>query len=518
MNWQPTYQQIGTTETLWVIDSSGTTATKCTGDAVCNSPGVWSLESQQAAVDGTDSSGLGEVFKVAFKQYHRTAGSAAQPVLYFVPASPLMGSDELSSCFEGAAPQLAAAGDWSYTVAYGSGAAQQGSKVGKAGRIQVPQEPWADNVETCATITVTVSGYAVSPSPAGLPASLTSSHTVCWYRHDGQASAKFDFQSCADPGGFAVNVSSIKPLAQLLTQNGKGLAGPDGGAALLFQPVIQVFGSLRKTVNGTVLKSTPQFNGEGATYVINKYFLVPPETTAADVITIPLDTGDLAEGCYRLSAKVSVVSRYPGLVDLQGEALISQEDMPEVAGFSEYMGFLVLNGSNDSTPLVGLQRSGRKVQLAAISSNKVGKAIQAGDPITFEWQFYGVGTQTCYHDGELLTKCSSPLTLPAKAFAVNASQTSLTAKANHTFEVVFVDVCGNRNVANFTYSAAGVVGLSAVDYVDANEMVTEGAALLTGGSSTQRLSIREGSSAGRTRFGFWAAAAAAAVSMLAVLL
>lgn len=38
----------------------------------------------------------------------------------------------------------------------------------------------------------------------------------------------------------AVNVSSIKPLAQLLTQNGKGLAGPDGGAALLFQPVIQV--------------------------------------------------------------------------------------------------------------------------------------------------------------------------------------------------------------------------------------------------------------------------------------
>jgi hypothetical protein len=40
------------------------------------------------------------------------------------------------------------------------------------------------------------------------------------------------------------------------------------------------------------------------------------------------------------------------------------------------MGFLVLNGSNESTPLVGMQRSGRKVQLAAISSDKVGKAIQ----------------------------------------------------------------------------------------------------------------------------------------------
>jgi hypothetical protein len=39
------------------------------------------------------------------------------------------------------------------------------------------------------------------------------------------------------------------------------------------------------------------------------------------------------------------------------------------------MGFLVLNGSNESTPLIGLQRSGRKVQLSAISSDKVGKPI-----------------------------------------------------------------------------------------------------------------------------------------------
>jgi hypothetical protein len=87
------------------------------------------------------------VFKVAFKQYHTTAGSAAQPVLYFIPASPLLDGDDLSSCFEGGSlPQLTAAGAWSYTVAYGNGAAQAGNKVGNAGRIQVPQEPWADNV------------------------------------------------------------------------------------------------------------------------------------------------------------------------------------------------------------------------------------------------------------------------------------------------------------------------------------------------------------------------------------
>jgi hypothetical protein len=91
---------------------------------------------------------VGEVFKVAFKQYHTTAGSVAQPTLYFIPNSPLLDGDDLSNCFEGVAPQLTAAGGWSYTVAYGSAAAQAGSKVGAAGVIRVPQDPWADSVST----------------------------------------------------------------------------------------------------------------------------------------------------------------------------------------------------------------------------------------------------------------------------------------------------------------------------------------------------------------------------------
>jgi hypothetical protein len=56
-------------------------------------------------------------------------------------------------------------------------------------------------VETCATITITLSNYALSPVPAGMPSTLTSTHKVCWFRHDGQASANMDFQSCADPTG-----------------------------------------------------------------------------------------------------------------------------------------------------------------------------------------------------------------------------------------------------------------------------------------------------------------------------
>jgi hypothetical protein len=54
----------------------------------------------------------------------------------------------------------------------------------------------------------------------------------------------FWFQSLgvkyAAASAVAVNVTNIKPLAQLLTQNGSAVAGADGPAALLFQPVIQV--------------------------------------------------------------------------------------------------------------------------------------------------------------------------------------------------------------------------------------------------------------------------------------
>jgi hypothetical protein len=138
---------------------------------------------------------------------------------------------------------------------------------------------------------------------------------------------------------------------------------------------------------------------------------------------------------------------------------------------------------------------------------------QKGDNITFEWQFYGVGSQSCFHDGELLAKCSSPLTVAAKGF--NGTQ-------NHTLDVVFVDVCGNKNAANFTYSTAGVVGLSAVDYVDANDMVTEDVRLLSGaGNGSQLLSVRasqgNGAGWGLVGFGVRVVAAAAFFSMLGAL-
>lgn len=84
------------------------------------------------------------MFKVAFKQYHTLAGPAAQPTLYFKPYGPLFDAASVDACVEGA--RLVTPGTWSYNVAVGNATAQTGSKVGRAGRIVVPQLPWADNV------------------------------------------------------------------------------------------------------------------------------------------------------------------------------------------------------------------------------------------------------------------------------------------------------------------------------------------------------------------------------------
>jgi hypothetical protein len=50
------------------------------------------------------------------------------------------------------------------------------------------------------------------------------------------------------------------------------------------------------------LKSEPI--EEGASYV-NKYFLLPTDLKAGDTITLSLDEGELPEGFYHMSAKVS---------------------------------------------------------------------------------------------------------------------------------------------------------------------------------------------------------------------
>lgn len=53
----------------------------------------------------------------------------------------------------------------------------------------------------CATINVVLSGYTVSNAPSGFPKQITLPFDVCWYKHNGQASARFNFGSCGKGGG-----------------------------------------------------------------------------------------------------------------------------------------------------------------------------------------------------------------------------------------------------------------------------------------------------------------------------
>lgn len=88
-----------------------------------------------------------------------------------------------------------------------------------------------------------------------------------------------------------------------------------------------------------------------------------------------------------------------------------------------------------------------------------GNALQAGDAITFSWQFVAAGQEKCYHDNvEVKTACASPMILAAKAFSANVT--------SHNFSVVITDVCGNTKFANFTYTADGAKAISEVDYTD----------------------------------------------------
>ena len=53
----------------------------------------------------------------------------------------------------------------------------------------------------CATITVVLKGYTVSGAPAGFPRQISLPFKVCWYKHNGQATAKFDFGTCNNGTG-----------------------------------------------------------------------------------------------------------------------------------------------------------------------------------------------------------------------------------------------------------------------------------------------------------------------------
>jgi hypothetical protein len=106
--------------------------------------------------------------------------------------------------------------------------------------------------------------------------------------------------------------------------------------------------------------------------------------------------------------------------------------------------------------------------------------LQAGDAITFTWQFVAAGEERCYHDGvEILTDpCVSPMVVKAKAFNANVTR--------HNFSVAITDVCGNIKHANFTYGPDGAKAESEIDYVDPATMDESSGGLIVTGSNARR--------------------------------
>ncbi|WIA16612.1 hypothetical protein OEZ85_013279 [Tetradesmus obliquus] len=374
------------------------------------------------------------VLKVALKEY----GAGVIPTLYFVPESPLF---------------------------------TEGADATACASLPVSRKLLGlehnDGEESCVTVTTTLNGYAIDNQPANFTGPMTSEHTICWYRNNHQATANITFSDlCIDdatatatPGQLTATVTGVAPTpAQTLSLNGQAVSSEDA-PAMLFQNVLQAWGNLSSPLGPEdVLEDTI-----GSKLV--KYYFVPSNATAADNYTFNVNSEDLQlqEGYYALSAKASVFTKYPTIVDLQGKTTVNQTDIAAVQGYTEYMGATVAD-----RVLVGVQRKSTLPTLYNISCDKQASAIRAGDDITLTWQFVGVPRIiNCYHDGELVqTDCRSPMTITAGGFSDTATK--------HVFSAVMTDVCGNTKNATLTYTATGVTEVTKADYVPQTVTVNPG--------------------------------------------
>lgn len=447
-NWFPTAAEIGQD----VVVNNKT----CTGKQVCNFPRVWTKNNQTAYMPQLGTGLSNGLLKVAFKQYGNQP-----PRLFFTPVSEFLevGAD-VSACLAArsqppttrkllAGAKVVKAGTWSYTVSYDGGKPTTGVKIaGQSGELD-PRKLILDG-DHCAEITLTVSDFAVSTQGRSVPDSVSNTQKVCWFKVSKQPTAKFDFDMCTNKK-FTVNVSNLHPLSVPLTQNGS-LVRVDGNQEMLFRPVIHLFGNKNKTLDGKILKDLEYDNLNNPVNFINKYIVLPKNFTSDDVLSFILDKDELDEGYYKLSAKIAMMTRFPDLVELEGENRIVQADAygEDVRGFTEFLGVTIVN----ETDMVGVQRS--KTTISEISSDRDGMGIEQGDAITFSWHFVGIGKERCFHDGVELPECESPM-------RVTANDVS-SADTTHTFQVKFVDVCGEKKTVDYKYTQRGVTPVSKVDY------------------------------------------------------
>lgn len=118
--------------------------------------------------------------------------------------------------------------------------------------------------------------------------------------------------------------------------------------------------------------------------------------------------------------------------------------------------------------VIGVQKMTTPTTLSAIScTNSAGTTkITAGDELIFTWQFSGVGSATCTHDGVAVSNvmnnvnCVSPLSITAKD--VSSTDTA------HTVAVTFTDVCGRERTAQYQYTQTGVKAVTSTEILNSD--------------------------------------------------
>ena len=232
------------------------------------------------------------------------------------------------------------------------------------------------------------------------PQSVT--RQVCFYKLANRPMANITFHSCNS--SFAVDLTGITPKPQMGSK-------PD---TQLFSTVFRVWGKLNRTFD-----ASPQAEN------LQDYFgqYVKWDNPAMpNHLQVFLDQPGLVNGYYNVWIEGSLASSVPDLNSLFG---LDQYD----DGGAKFMGNSLRNSSNRPVPIQTV-----KSKIANLAGPEV--AVPPGGAATFTWDTEGYGEQFCYVDGQRiansadLVHCEAPLNL------------RIADNANHTLDVVLLDVCG----------------------------------------------------------------------------
>lgn len=96
----------------------------------------------------------------------------------------------------------------------------------------------------------------------------------------------------------------------------------------------------------------------------------------------------------------------------------AQTDMAELKGYTEFMGWTIIKGTDEATPLIGLQRNSTLPAISAID------ATTSSNTFTFAWQFVGVpssqvGCRRSVTDTEFNSQVDQSLGLTAQDLILN---------------------------------------------------------------------------------------------------